>query len=369
MGIRSVSTTKTSAAEAAEDIKAQLDGFDVKMLIYFASWEAYGPDEISVCMQDAFSGGVVFGCSSHAEIYNTETLVNSVSAMAFSSQTVADVKVEVIENLSEGVNIKPAFDSFDKYFGTPMAEADYKKYAGIVLIDGLSRKEEEVVEKIGLHSNIMFTGGSASDALKYESTYVYANGKAYADAALVAVFKTINGVDFVKTQSVEILDTTFTVTKAGEDNRTVIEFDNKPAAVRYAEALGAPRMGIEAYFFANPIGLVIEPDVYIRNCQRCKGDAMIFYCGVLEGMELRLLKITDIIPDTRAAVQDKLKEMGTVSGIIDFRCAFRTIQLKDERATKAYGEIFENIPTIGFSTYGEAFIGYMNQTSAMMFFK
>ena len=34
-----------------------------------------------------------------------------------------------------------------------------------------------------------------------------------------------------------------------------------------------------------------------------------------------------------------------------------------------YGEIFKDVPTIGFSTYGEQFIGHMNQTSAMLVFK
>jgi hypothetical protein len=83
MNIKSVLAEKKPVAEAAADIKKQLAGFDVKMLVFFASWEAYNHDKISAEMQSAFPDAVVYGCSSHAEIYNGKTVSGSVSAMAF----------------------------------------------------------------------------------------------------------------------------------------------------------------------------------------------------------------------------------------------------------------------------------------------
>jgi hypothetical protein len=145
----------------------------------------------------------------------------------------------------------------------------------------------------------MFTGGSASDALKFESTYVYANGKAYKNAALLAVFKTKNGVDFIKTQSVDVTKTELTITKADIAKRAILEFDGKPAVSRYAEALGVPREGIESQFFANPVGIVMGDDVFVRSCQRTEGETLFLYCNVLEDTTLNLLKIKDIIPDTK----------------------------------------------------------------------
>jgi hypothetical protein len=43
--------------------------------------------------------------------------------------------------------------------------------------------------------------------------------------------------------------------------------------------------------------------------------------------------------------------------------------LMDVRAVAAYGEIFSAVPTAGFSTYGEEFIGHMNQTSTIVCFR
>jgi len=369
MSIKSVFTEKKSVTEAVADIKKQLVGFDVKMLVYFASWEAYKPDEISVGMQTAFNGSVVYGCTSHAEIYNGKTVTGSITALAFNSESVSDVKVEVLQKLSGNIDVHPIFKSFDTYFKTPMATADYKEFGGIVLVDGLSTKEEEIMDKIGSQTNILFVGGSASDALKFDKTYVFANGKAYNDAAVLAVFKTKNGVDHIKTQSVDVTNIELTVTKADPKRRAVIEFDGKPAAVRYAEALKVNRSEIDSRFFSDPLGLVIDDDVYIRSCQRTEGDTMIFYCGILEGMNLKLCKIKNIIPDTKKAVESKVKELGSISGIVDFRCVLRTIQMTNEGTLNDYANVFNGIPTIGFSTYGEEFLGHINQTSTMLVFK
>jgi hypothetical protein len=367
--IKSAYTIGSSASEAVADIKKQLAGFDVRMLVFFASRETYSPCDISAEMQAAFPKAVVCGCSSHAELYNGKTLTSAVTAMAFNSEVLIDAKVEVLENLSCGINPDAAFASFDAYFKRPMSDVSYHQYGGLVLIDGLSAKEEEVMEKIGRYTNIMFTGGSASDALKFDKTYVYANGKAYTDAALLAIFETKNGIDCIKTQSVDVTDYEFTVTKAIAEKRTVLEFDNKPAAERYAEVLGVAASEIEPLLFMNPVGLVIDDDVYIRSCKKVENSAMTFFCSILEGSQINLLKVRDIIPDTKKAVEGKLNELGTISGIIDFRCVLRTLQLNNENKSESYAKIFSGIPAIGFSTYGEQLYGQVNQTSTMIVFK
>jgi hypothetical protein len=43
--------------------------------------------------------------------------------------------------------------------------------------------------------------------------------------------------------------------------------------------------------------------------------------------------------------------------------------LEKNGMTEAYADIFSDIPTIGFSTYGEEFIGHINQTATMLIFE
>ena len=58
-----------------------------------------------------------------------------------------------------------------------------------------------------------------------------------------------------------------------------------------------------------------------------------------------------------------------ISGLIDFHCILRTLDLRRQRRCDEYGAIFSAIPTIGFSTYGEEYLGHMNQTSTMLLFR
>jgi hypothetical protein len=48
------------------------------------------------------------------------------------------------------------------------------------------------------------------------------------------------------------------------------------------------------------------------------------------------------------------------------QCILRTLQLRQEKRCEQYGEIFAGIPMAGFSTYGEAYLGHLNQTSTML---
>jgi hypothetical protein len=53
-------------------------------------------------------------------------------------------------------------------------------------------------------------------------------------------------------------------------------------------------------------------------------------------------------------------------GLINFHCILRTLELKAKGQTAAYGALFTKLPTIGFSTYGESYVGNINQTSTML---
>jgi hypothetical protein len=142
-----------------------------------------------------------------------------------------------------------------------------------------------------------------------------------------------------------------------------------PAATAYAQTIGIPREELESRFMLNPVGLMINDEPFVRSPQRLEGDTMVFYCKVSEGMVLSLLEAIDIINDTRLAVESKTAEMGGISGIVNFHCILRTLELERKNCTEDYANIFADIPTVGFSTYGEAFLGHVNQTSTMLVFK
>jgi hypothetical protein len=368
MCIKSVFSVKSNVEEATEDIKLQLSKINPKVVIFFSA-SCFDKDKVSSLMKEKFKSAEVFGCSTSGELSNEKMLKNSIVAMALTSDVIEDVKIEVIRDLTDKKEVVKAFKSFDEYYGEPVSKAAYSKYLGIVLIDGLSKAEETVMDKIGDLTNHLFIGGSAGDDLKFNKTYVFADGKAYSSAAVLALLKPKAGFDIIKTQSFKVMGKKLVATKVNEKNREVIEFNNIPAVKAYAQALGMPEDKAASCFMSNPLGLVAEGEIYVRSPQQFKGSSILFYCNILEGMEVSLLQATNIVEDTKTAVASKLKEMGKVSGIINFHCILRTLELEQKNQTADYGKIFAGVPTIGFSTYGEEYLGHINQTSTMLVFK
>lgn len=370
--IKSAFSTKFLEEEVVFDIRNQLNVCNGKLVVYFAS-SSYDQGRLSNLMKAAFEDSTVVGCSTAGEIVSGEMLKNSVVAMSINSNIVSDAKVEIIENMKENLSVEAAFTSFEKYFNESSYTMDSTKYVGIVLIDGVSMKEEKIMDLIGNRTNVIFVGGSAGDDFKFLKTHVCANGKAFTDSAVLVMLKINTNAEFsiIKTQSFKVSDYTLVANKVNEATREVIEFNNRPAILEYADAVGAASIeDAPKYFMTNPVGLLVgENNLFIRSPQQLKGTNMVFFCNILENMEVRLLESTDIIEDTKKAIENKIYEFGQIDGIINFHCIERTHELEKKNLEKQYGKIFSDIPTIGFSTYGEEFIGHMNQTSAMLVFR
>ena len=366
MNIVSACSSKESVDQVVQELQDQFRNLEATMVLYYAS-SRYAPESISQKMQEAFPGATVFGCSTAGEIASGKMLKNSVVAMAFNSQAIKDLRVEVIEDL--GQDIRGSFDSFGSYFKKPVAEMDPKQYVGIILIDGLSGKEEMIIDRIGDLTNINFIGGSAGDDLKFAATQVYANGRSYSNAAVLAILEPATEFACIKTQSFNVLPQKLVVTEANEGNREVLQFNDMPAAAAYAEALGISVQEASGRFMHNPVGLVIDGEPFVRSPQRINESSMIFYCSVVEGMELSILEATGVVEDTWKALEDTKTKLGGISGVVNFNCILRTLELEQVQETDQYGALFSDFPTVGFSTYGEQYIGHINQTATMLVFK
>lgn len=359
---------KTDINNAAEEIRETFSGINPKIVIFFSS-SAYPAEDTSRIMKEKFPDAAVIGCSTSGEIISGKMLKNSIVAMAFPEEIIPDIALEIIKNPGDTKNTEKAFESLGRHFGKAMAELEFEDYVGIILADGLSGSEEKVMDKIGDLTNITFIGGSAGDDLKFEKTWVFADGEAYTDAVLLAVIKPANGFEIIKTQSFTALDKNMTATKVDEENRTVIEFNGKPAAAEYAAQLGTDAEKLPELFMKHPLGVITDDDIFVRSPQQIIDGSVKFYCNIIEGMELSILESDDIVKSTKEDVDSGLSELKDISGLINFHCILRTLELEAKGETEEYAAIFNDIPAIGFSTYGEEYIGHINQTSTMLVFK
>jgi hypothetical protein len=368
MKIRTAYSQSDDIVDAVFQIKDQLGDQNPKIVLFFAS-SKFDPQKTAAAFKDAFGDAATFGCTTAGEIISGKMLKNSIVAMALNDVTIGDFTFQILENIRSQNTADHAIAEFEKYFGVDAMEMDFQEYVGIILTDGLSGAEERIMDRIGDLTNVLFVGASAGDDLKFFQTWVFANGKAYTDAALLILLKPNVPFDFIKTQSFVARPEKLVPTRVNESVREVLEFNGVPAAQAYAQVIGVPQEELETRFMINPVGLMIGDEPFVRSPQRLNGKSVVFYCKISEGMELSLLESLDIIRDTKSAVERKNVEMGGISAIINFHCILRTLELESKNITEEYAQIFSTIPTIGFSTYGEAFLGHINQTSTMLVFK
>ncbi|MDD2495504.1 MAG: FIST N-terminal domain-containing protein, partial [Tissierellia bacterium] len=172
MGSKIMYFTENEPNRIASEMARSFKELDAKFLLYFAS-SNINQEELSKRIKEKFTDTQTFGCSTAGELISGKMLKNSVVAMAFDSDTIEDLSVEVIEEVGTEGGTKKAFETFENRFGRKMTELEFDKYIGIVLVDGISGQEENLMEKIGMLTNVNFVGGSAGDDLKFEKTFVH----------------------------------------------------------------------------------------------------------------------------------------------------------------------------------------------------
>jgi len=185
---KAVCSEKETVDGAVFELMSSFGYNNMRMLVYFAS-KSFDPIELSAKMHMAFPETTILGCSMDEEIVSGRMLRGTVLAMAFDVESLLDVKVEVIENISNNIDLTRTFKSFEKYFGEAVNEMEPTSYLGIILSDKLSCREDRLIDLLSAKTKVYFISGSSADDYNFQATYVFANGKAYSDAAVLALLK------------------------------------------------------------------------------------------------------------------------------------------------------------------------------------
>jgi hypothetical protein len=361
-----IATAQNAAPELCiAQLKAQL-AEPPRLVVFFASAKhEHGP--LSRAFTESFFPATVIGCSTAGEIASGSMTNGSVVAMAIPAECARQVAVAAIEDVRDAKQVTAAIERLASQLGGPLRALDCETHAGLVLVDGLSGAEEALMDRLGDAADFPFIGGSAGDDAAFQRTWVSVDGRAYDHGAIVAVLDLPHGYEIVKAQSFRSTRKVLTATAVENASRTVREFDGQPAAAAYARAIGVPVADLASRFMHSPLGLMVDGEPYVRSPQRVTGDgAVVFYCQIQEGMELELLESTDIVADTESVLGARCAAVGAVAGLINFNCILRTLELNAQGRSQEYGQLFSEIPTIGFSTYGEEYMGHINQTATML---
>ncbi len=351
---------------AVQEVARALAPADPGLVVFFVSSKR-DHEPIAGLLQEAL-GVPCIGCTTAGEIssagggFSHGSLValalpkRMIKRAAFAMQTGITANPDAVDT---------AVAQLGKELGVDFQTADCSRYLGLVLIDGMSGTEETVMRHLGRSAfNQIFVGASAGDDLTFKRTTVSLGGKTASDAVALAVIELEGPFKIVKTQSFRDTGKKLVATRATERERIIHEFDGKPAARAYAEATGVPvdKLAEEA-FLRHPVGLMVDGEPYVRSPQQVLPDGSIkFYSEIKAGGTMSVLEAGDILADTRRAFDAAKAELGGASGMLIFNCILRYLDIEGRKLVGEVGQVYAGAPSVGFNTYGEAYLGHINQT-------
>jgi hypothetical protein len=396
---------RENARRAAEKIIAGLAKHErtLRGILFYAATN-YDAKILVDAVHRAFPGVTTFGCTTSGEFSDGHMLKNSVIAMGMDDDAMDLVAVAGVANSDTvGDPAAIAFASLESRTGLRMRELDFRKYAGWILLDGLANHNDELVERLGELTDVVFAGGCAGDDGHWRQTLVWANGTIYENGALFVLMKPARPFAVVKTQRAQPTGSAMTATRADREARIIHEFDDRPAAQVYAEAMGvdlsratyAGKTSRELYaekfiadgevaaggertvtkdafidmFITWPLALMIGGDPFIRAATNVvEGGGIQVFMPPVQGVRYAVCRAGDVVSDMRRVLHDKKRELGNIAGVMMCGCLLREIQIRNEDRVGAFEELFKDLPVSGFSSYGEIYVSVVSQSASMILF-
>lgn len=358
-----------AAADAVPELLARLrsglQGVPAVAVLYFAS-SRYDPGALAGPISAAFPQAAVIGCSTAGEFTDQVNGTGGIAAVAFPYGVLTGATAALGELTGDiAAGTQSAVHRIERTIGVELRDLDPDVHLGFVLIDGMHGAEEQVNDALGNAAPLLeFVGGSAGDDLAFDRTWVAVGDEVSYHGVALMVARAAVPYHMVKTCSFVPVGRTLRVTKADVAGRLVTELDGRPAAQVYAESVGVRVPDLDATVWMRyPVGLMIAGQPWIRSPQAVEGGGIRFYAQLRPGMQVELMRAGDLVADTRSTIERVRADLGgEVRGAVLFNCILRRLEMDADGTGSQFLSTLAGIPTAGFHTYGETWLGHVNQT-------
>jgi len=355
-----------AVAEAVADIADQLPSDGLALILIFLS-PCYDPHQFVSEIAKYFENAPIYGCTTAGELAPDGWEENSVVALAFSARDFNVVARPILDlsnfRVEEGRRVG---SELRHELLRCKTEADDQRSFGIMLIDGMCQREEAVMSAIYASlDNIPIVGGSAGDGLRFEKTWVFFDGQAHTDAAVLILLSTSLPFRLFKCDNFEPTTTKMVVTEADLEQRVVKELNAEPAAEEYSRTVGIMDAKLDAFSFAShPVLVRVGGAYYARSIQRVNPDGSLrFFCAIDEGMVLTAATSRNPVEATLEVFSEIREEIGEVSMYLGFECLLRRLDAEQHQFARDMSELYRQNRVVGFHTYGEQYGSmHVNQT-------
>jgi len=352
---------------AAKEISRQLASVNLAMVVVFVS-PFYEPavfiKELCRRMPDI----PIYGCTTAGELSLDGWEEDSVVALGFSAADFIVAAGAFLDlssfRVDQGRSVCGQLHH-EFIHRTENCDATQASF-GLLLIDGMCQREEAVMSAIyGSLEDIPVVGGSAGDGLQFDKSWIFYDGQAYSDAAVLILIRTRLPFRLFKSDNLEPTSTKMVVTEADTEKRIVKEINAEPAAIEYSKVVGIGGSKLDAFSFAaHPVLVRVGGAYYARSIQRMDPDGSLrFFCAIDEGMVLTVARERNLIEATRDLFNEIVDELGEVSIFIGFECVLRRLDIEQRQLSREMSDLYRSNNVIGFQTYGEQYRSmHVNQT-------
>jgi hypothetical protein len=364
-GVVVAAARSADAGAAAAELARQLAPHDLSGLVVFVSPD-YDAATFASEIARRFGATPVIGCTTAGEITPegwTEGAVVAIGFLrrhfVFMARPILDLtnfQVEAGRELTKRLRAdlaatRPGFATWGVF--------------GILVVDGLCRREEVVVTALQMAlEEIPIVGGSAGDGLRFERTFVIHGGKAHTDAAVLALVATDLPFKTFRSDSYEPTATKMVVTEADIENRIVKELNAEPAAAEYARVCGIVEPLDAFSFAAHPVLVSVGGEHFVRSIQRVNPDGSLsFFCAIDEGLVFTAASRSDPMESLATLFGGIEEELGEVDVYLGFECVLRRLAAEREQMAQPMSKLYRAKRVVGFNTYGEQYTSmHVNQT-------
>jgi len=364
--IRSMQSCAPDARTAVREFHAGVCQPDAELVVFFCS-SAYDLDALAAEMNAVFGDVPVVGCTTAGEIGPAGYRGRTLSGASFPAGACTAVSGRLGDlqrfAMADGQSFVQALRG---ELEARAPQADGHNSFGLLLIDGLSIREEPVGGALqSALRDIALFGGSAGDDLKFERTRVFHRGAFHEDSAVMVLMSTVFPFRLFKTQHFVTLDERLVVTEADPARRLVREINGLPAAEEYARLIGVDVSELSPErFAASPVVVLIEGADYVRSIRQVLPDgSLVFYCAIDEGIVLRVARGMDLVANLEQTFGRLRAEIGPPQLVIACDCILRNLEITQAGIKDDVEALMRRNNVVGFSTYGEQYYGvHVNQT-------
>jgi hypothetical protein len=352
---------------AAKEIAQQLASLDLAMVIVFVS-PYYEPAVFIKELCRRMPDTPVYGCTTAGELSCDGWEEDSVVALGFSAADFIIAARTFLDlssfRVDQGRSVCGQLHR-ELMRRTEKCDANQDCF-GLLLIDGMCRREEAVMSAIyGSLEDIPVVGGSAGDGLQFDKSWIFSDGQAHSDAAVLILIRTHLPFRLFKSDNFEPTVTKMVVTEADTELRIVKEINAEPAAIEYSRAVGIGGSNLDALSFAaHPVLVRVGGAYYARSIQRMDPDGSLrFFCAIDEGMVLTVARQRNLVEATRDLLKEIVDDLGDISIFIGFECVLRRLDIEQHQLSREMSDLYRSNNVVGFQTYGEQYRSmHVNQT-------